>query len=251
MPDFESLEGRVYAVTGASKGMGLRFARALAREGAKVVLLARDSPELETAGKEIHASLALTCDVSDPEDVRQAFRTIQVHHGQLHGLINSAGVCLLHKIEQTTDEEIHQEIYTNLAGPIHCIREAIPLLKAAGGGDIVNISSESVKTPFAYLTLYAATKAGLETLSAGLRDELRPEGIRVTVLRSGRVAESSISRQWSPERSAGFFAAFQAGGHTVSTGKPVAPETMAAMLVQMLRLPREANIDLIDLRSFA
>ncbi|MDB5445957.1 MAG: family oxidoreductase [Phenylobacterium sp.] len=251
MGALEALAGRVYAITGASKGMGLRFARALADEGAKVVLLARPSPELEAAGREIEGALAIPCDIGRADQVRAAFQEIGARHGQLHGLVNNAAACLLHKIEESTDEEIRAEIDANLAGPIYCIRDAIPLLREAGGGDIVNVSSESVRLPFPYLTLYAATKAALENLSTGLRTELQPDRIRVTVLRSGQVSGSSLGAGWDPQRMEAFYAAVQASGQASVATAAVSPETMAAMLVQMLRLPREANLDFVELRAFA
>ena len=244
------LRGRVFAITGASRGMGLRFARALAAEGARVALLARPSDALDAAAAEISGSLALPCDVSSSQAVRAAFAGIGREFGQLHGLINNAGACLIHKVAETTDEEIRIEVDTNLVGPLFCIREAIPLLKASGGGDIINVSSESVRLPFPYLTLYAATKAALETLSQGLRAELRPDGIRVTVLRSGHVAESSLGSTWDPKRTEEFYKTVTASGHLQFSGEAVAPETMALMLIQMLKLPREANLDLVELRAF-
>lgn len=247
MAELQSLAGRVYAVTGASKGMGLRFARALAQEGAKVVLLARASDALTAAGGEIPEAMAVPCDIGRPDAVRAAFAAIRERHGRLHGLVNNAAACLLHKAEGSTDEEIRTEIDTNLAGPLFCIREAIPLLKAAGGGDIVNVSSESVHLPFPFLTLYAATKAGLEMLSQGLREELKPDGIRVSILRSGQVAETSLNLGWDPQRTQAFMGTIRATGFPNAA---VAPETMAAMLVQMLRLPREAIIDIMEMRPF-
>jgi len=250
MAELESLSGRVYAITGASKGMGLRFARALAAQGAKVALLARPSPDLTAVGEELADSLVAPCDVANPDDVRRAFAAIGERFGKLHGLINNAGACLIHKAEQSTDADIRTQIDANLVGPHYCVREAIPLLRAAGGGDIVNVSSEAVKMPLPYLTLYAATKAGLETLSAGLRTELRPDGIRVTVLRSGHVSGSSLGVSWDPERAQAFMQDMAASGFNATmTGDGVAPETMAAMLVQMLRLPREAHLDLVELRA--
>lgn len=250
MSKLTSLEGRVFAVTGASRGMGLRFARALREEGAKVVILARASEALEEARVEFAGSLVLACDVGSPQSVRAAFAAIGETHGRLDGLINNAAACLIHKIEDSTDAELHTEIDTNLLGPLLCIREAIPLLKASGGGDIVNVSSESVRLPFPYLTLYAATKAGLETLSQGLRAELRPDGIRVTILRAGHVAESSLGAGWDPDRSRAFFETITASGHLAFSGAAVAPETMAAMLAELLKAPREANFDLVELRAF-
>ncbi len=250
MAELANLNGRAFAITGASRGMGLRFARALAAEGAKIALIARPSNALDAAAKEIVGSIAAPCDVTSSSAVRGAFAAIEREFGCLHGLINNAGACLIHKVAQSTDEEFRQEIDTNLTGPLFCIREAIPLLKASGGGDIVNVSSESVRLPFPYLTVYAATKAALETLSHGLRAELRPDGIRVTILRSGHVADSSLGASWDPKRTEAFYATAQASGRLQFSGEAVAPETMALMLVQMLKLPREANLDLIELRAF-
>ena len=250
MADLDRLDGRIIAITGASKGMGLRFARALAAEGVKVVLLARPSSQLDEAAKEIAGALAIPCDVAQAEEVRRAFRIIAGQHGKLDALINNAGACLIHKIEDTTDQEIATEIGANLQGPIHCIREAIPLLRAAGGGDIINVSSESVLAPIPYLTLYAATKAALESLSRGLRVELKPDKIRVTVLRSGHVAESSLGNSWDPARAQQFHTEIIATGMAGLTGPGVAPETMASMLVQLLKLPREAILDLVEIRAF-
>ena len=99
--------------------------------------------------------------------MRRAFRIIAGQHGKLDALINNAGACLIHKIEDTTDQEIATEIGANLQGPIHCIREAIPLLRAAGGGDIINVSSESVLAPIPYLTLYADCASSLSLTRSG------------------------------------------------------------------------------------
>jgi meso-butanediol dehydrogenase/(S,S)-butanediol dehydrogenase/diacetyl reductase len=245
----ESLVGRVFAITGASKGMGLRFARALTAEGAKVALLARPSNDLKAAAKEMPESLALECDVTSSHSVNAAFARIEQHFGALHGLINNAAMCLIHKMDDVTDEEIRGQIETNLVGPIFCIRAAIPLMRASGGGDIVNISSESAHHTMPMLTLYGATKAGLESVSRGLGAELAPEGFRVTALRSGTVKESSIGTNWAPERMKQFHEEGAKGLMPAVTTSAVSPETMAGMLIHILKLPREATIDLIELRG--
>lgn len=243
------LAGKVVAVTGASRGMGSVFARSLDAEGADVVLLARASDALDAMAAALPRALKIACDVADPAQVKAAFAAIGARHGRLDALINNAAICLLHKLEEATDDELLRETATNLIGPATCIREALPLLRAAGGGDIVNVSSESVRLPFPYLTFYAATKAGLETLSAGLRSELRPDRIRVTVLRSGSVSGGNIGASWAPERAAEFFKAAQESGHMAFTGHAISPQTTAGMLVELLLLPREANVDLIELRA--
>ena len=82
----------------------------------------------------------------------------------------------------------------NLLGPMWCSRAAIPLLRAAGGGDIVNISSRAVELARPYLSVYAATKGGLETFTRTLAAELRPEGIRVSSIRVGPTASDPRRR---------------------------------------------------------
>jgi NAD(P)-dependent dehydrogenase (short-subunit alcohol dehydrogenase family) len=249
LPDDNPLAGKTALVTGASRGIGLRIARALGEAGANVVLLARPSDHLDAAAAEMPDALAAPCDVSSADSVRAAFAQAVARFGRIDILINNAALCLLQAIEEATDEDIRREVETNLIGPVLTIREAIPHMRAAGGGDIVNISSESVRLPFPYLTLYAATKAGLETLSNGLRAELRPDRIRVTVLRSGHVSGGNIGVNWKPERIQPFYDAITKSGHLAFTGEAIAPEITARAIVDLLRLPREANVDLIELRA--
>jgi len=245
-----TLQGKVAVVTGASRGLGRRIAQALAAQGARVALMARPSADLQSVGREIGAqATAIECDVGDPSSVRDAFASCANRLGRLDILINNAAISELHKVEHATDASIRSEIAINLAGPIFCCREAIPLLRASGGGDIINVSSEAIRAPFPFLSVYSATKGGLETFSAGLRAELGSEGIRVTVLRSGHVGESSIAKHWSADTSAAWEQALIGSGHHASTGAPVSPLTMAAALINILLLPREVNVDLVDIRS--
>ncbi len=248
MAEFESLKDRVFAVTGGSRGMGLRYARALHREGAKVCVLARPSEALDAVAAEIPDCLAIPCDVGVLDDVKRAFAAIKVRHGRLHGLINNAASCLPHTIPEATDHELNSQIFTNFIGPIWTVREAVPLMRAAGRGDIINVSSESTRIPFPMLVIYAASKAGLESFTQGLRDELKPDNIRVTTLRVGQVSDSSLGTHWDPEKAVRFMAKSDQAG--VKDAKPMTPETTANMVIQMLRLPAEANIDLVEMRAF-
>ncbi|MBV9995866.1 MAG: SDR family oxidoreductase [Caulobacteraceae bacterium] len=245
----EPLAGRIAVITGASRGLGGVLARAVHAAGARVAALARPSLALEKFAAEHPEMLVAPCDVSAPQDVRRAFDTVAARLGPPDILVNNAALCLLHRIEQATDEDAEREVATNLLGPLWCARAAIPHMRAAGRGDIVNVSSESVRRPAPFLSLYAATKAGLETLSEGLRSEVRGDGIRVTVLRSGSVAGGEISRNWTPERKAEFFEALQKTGFAAFTGEAISPETTAQTLVAILSTPKEANIDLIEVRA--
>jgi NADP-dependent 3-hydroxy acid dehydrogenase YdfG len=121
-------------------------------------------------------------------------------------------------------------------------------MRARGGGDIVNITSESVRAPYPFLTVYAATKSALETLSTGMRTELRGENIRVTVFRSGRLAESSFKRGWPADRLARYRELVQSQGFYANSGEPISPALAAESIMTLLRLPRSANMDLVELR---
>lgn len=247
------LEGRIAAVTGASRGMGRHFAAALAAEGARVALLARPSDKLTEAAASLgDAARAIACDVSDPDSVRAAFAAIEREFGGLDILVNNAGVSLLGLIEEVTDRDVRTEIGINLMGPIFTCREALPMLRRSPHADIVNVSSESARLPWPYMTVYSATKAGLEAFSAGLRHEVRKDLIRVTALRAGHTTGSELARNWDDAAMAKMFATVMETGHAKmagTTGTP--PEAMAAALVSILTLPREVDADLIELRPTA
>jgi NAD(P)-dependent dehydrogenase (short-subunit alcohol dehydrogenase family) len=245
-----SLSGKVYLITGASKGMGRAFANALAAQGALVALLARQLAPLEEAVGQIgDAAFARVCDVADPASVDSAVAAVLVRFGRLDGAISNAAITSLLKIESASHLDIQREIAVNLLGPIYLARAAIPHLRAAGGGDLVFISSNSVRMPYPFLTLYGASKGGLEVLAAGLRSELRSQGTRVTVLRSGAVEGTNIEDGWSVDARREFFEECGRTGHAHFTGAPAMRATMAQTLLSFLTLPRDVNVDLLDARG--
>jgi meso-butanediol dehydrogenase/(S,S)-butanediol dehydrogenase/diacetyl reductase len=243
----QSLAGRVAIVTGASKGLGRALVEALVAEGVRVALFARVSRALdETAERYGDAVLACPCDVRSPETVRAAVERAAARLGRIDILINNAATCLVNKIETIPDADLRAEIETNVYGPIWCARAVIPHLRAAGGGEIVNISSESVSAPVPFMTTYAATKAAIEAFSAGLRNEIKEFGIRVTVVRSGAMV-TSITDQWSENQKQAFFAAYARSGRLAESGASIDPAITANTVVDVLRLPSEAGIRLVEL----
>lgn len=247
------LEGRRAVVTGASRGMGRRMAEALVREGATVALMARPSEQLDSIAEALgEKALVAPCDLADPLAVNAAFARVASAWGELDILVNNAGALSLGSIEAATDEQIARQVGVNLMGPIYTARAAIPLLRRSGRGDIVNVSSESVKMPIPYLSIYAAAKAGLEVFTAGLRSELRSDLIRVTALRSGYVAESELGREWDPVVTKAWRRTVRETGHLQLSGtQPAPPEAMAAALVHVLTLPRDITVDLLEVRPTA
>ncbi len=244
-----ALDGKVAIVTGASKGMGSHFVDALVAAGANVALLARPSAELDAvAARHINTTAPFACDVSDPVQVQAAVTDTVARFGRLDILVNNAAIYEPFLLEDARDEQVERHVGVNLLGPIWCMRAAIPHLRSTKG-QIVSITSESVRMPFPYLTVYAATKAAVETLSQGLRDELREHDIRVSVLRSGSVSGSTGGQNWEAAVSKRFFETIQRTGHASFTGAFAAPQSMAETLVAILSLPPDVSVDLIEARS--
>jgi NAD(P)-dependent dehydrogenase (short-subunit alcohol dehydrogenase family) len=222
------------------------MARALASEGARVALLARDARALEGAAREIggHA-LALPADVGDPAAVRDAFARLERAFAGLDLLVNNAGLGRPARIEDADDADLRAQLDTNLLGAIHCCRAAIPLLRRAGGGQIVNVSSDAALAPWPLLAVYAATKAGLELFTRALRSELAPDGIRVALLRAGP-SLTTFASGWAPEAASAAFAAWSAAG--LLPAAPLAPERLAEALLFAVTRPAGAGVLEVDVR---
>lgn len=245
----QQLTGKVALVTGASKGMGRHFVAALVDAGMRVACLARQSPELDSLIDEFgDRVLVIACDITASGEVIAAVDQAAAHFGQLDVLINNAAIYHPFSFEDGPDELIRGHVEVNVLGLAWAVRAAIPHLRRTQG-QIVSISSESVRLPFPMLALYAATKAAVETLSEGLREELRSDGIRVSVLRSGSVSGGSGGAAWSDETRQKFFQKIVQTGHAAMSGSPATPQSMARGLVAILGLPRDVSVDLVELRA--
>lgn len=245
----DGLAGKVAVVTGASKGMGRHFVAALVGAGMRVACLARPSDEFDTLTQEFgDAVLALPCDVSSSEAVDAAIGHTAEHFGRIDTVIANAAIFHPFAFEEGSDEIIRSHIDINILGVAWLIRAALPHLRETKG-QIVAISSESVRMPFPMLALYAATKAAVETLCNGLRDELRSEDIRVTILRSGSVKGGSGGTSWSQDTIAAFYKKIVETGHAAMSGESASPESMAAALLATIALPADIGVDLIEVRA--
>jgi len=248
----DALAGKIVIVTGASRGLGRTFTEALKSAGAQVVALARQSAELEQMKEALgEGDMVLPCDLSSPDDVRAAIDQAGQRYGRIDTVVHNAAIATLLTLEEATPDEIQREYAVNLIGPANATAAAIPYLREAGGGDLVFISSESVRMPFPYMSLYVSSKAALESLAAGLRSELRPQGTRVSVLRIGGLDSGTIGKQWDPERMQQFVAAASSGGFFQFTGKLFSLDSAAKALLAMLTLPRDVNLDIVEARGAA
>ncbi len=238
------------AVTGASRGLGSRIAVAAADAGAQVVLLARSVDAMAAVAGQIGpAARVIGVDVADPTSVGSAFEELADVHGRLDVLVNNAGAGAPQILEELSDEDLLGQMAVNFLGPLYCIRAALPLLRAAGGGDVINISSVAVLDPYPTMWLYSASKAALELASVGLVDELRPDGIRVSVLRSGSMDDTGFQAGWSEQsKQRAFDLAAAAGRERFAGGDPVAPELLAQWVVEIASLPPGVRAGLVELR---
>lgn len=193
------LSDRRILVTGASSGIGAATAAACARAGAGVAWWGRDLDRLRRhAGAD---ATVVTGDVTDPAAVDQAVDEAATALGGLDGVINSAGIMRLGLIAQADPADWRAMLDTNVYGLLLVTRAVIPHLRAAGRGDVVNVSSMSGRRLGSVEAgVYAASKAAVHMLSEGLRQELGPDGIRVTVISPGLV-RTPIGRH-SSDRSA-------------------------------------------------
>jgi NAD(P)-dependent dehydrogenase (short-subunit alcohol dehydrogenase family) len=201
------LKDRVIAITGASQGLGLAAATVLVSRGAKVALIARNREALDKAckmlnnnGSEANAQ-AFPTDITDHDAVQQTFAAINQSFGQLDGLVNNAGLARPNKICDTDPQELLLQMNTNIAGVIYCCKAALPLLKKSSNGRILNISSASARSrmEISHLGVYSATKCAVDRLSDEMRDELREEGIAVTVLSPGATM-TDFAAGWNTEK---------------------------------------------------
>jgi len=184
-----SLSGTVALVTGGNRGIGRGIVEALAADGATVVLTARTADAAEQAAREVGRGTAgFACDVRDAEQVATLFRRIDAAAGGPDVLVNNAGIGRFGPVAEMDPADWRAVVETNLNGPFYCCREAVPRMRARGGGYIINISSLAGKNPFVNGAAYNASKFGLNGFSEALMMEVRYDGIRVSYLMPGSVA---------------------------------------------------------------
>jgi NAD(P)-dependent dehydrogenase (short-subunit alcohol dehydrogenase family) len=192
LTDFD-LNGKTVLITGGSRGLGLVMAREFAREGARLVLCARDETELHRARTDLEGFDVMTvpCDVTDKQAVTEMIERVSARFGGVDVLVNNAGVIQVGPIEVMTPEDFEITMQAHFWGPLNTILAVLPSMRAKKSGRIVNISSVGGKVSVPHLVPYSASKFALVGLSKGLRTELMKDGIKVTTVCPGLMRTGS------------------------------------------------------------
>src|SRR4051812_37050797 len=239
------LAGQVIIVTGASSGIGEATARRLAHAGAKVVLSARRPDRLEALARELDPTganvLAVASDVTSATDREQLVAAARAKFGHIDALVNNAGYGTRGPVEVVPVETIRKNFETNVFSLIALTQLVLPEMRARGSGRIINIGSVAGKIARPLSSIYDSTKHALEALTDGLRGELKPFGVQVTLIRPGFIltefVDAANAASAAVIENAGPYAAFYKGymGNTAAMRRIAgAPDDIARLVEKAL-----------------
>ena len=235
-----ALQGKRAVVSGGTTGIGRAIAVALAARGAQVFIFGRTEKHLEDAlkdlqeianGRGVHGIIA---DQARKEDVERVFERATEAMEGVDILVNNAGIP--GESLEDSNEDWKYVIETNLLGCMYCCEAAIPLMKEAGGGQIVNIGSLSAKSRGEGSDIYVATKTGMRGFSESLSKGVAPDNIRVTMVEPGKVSTDFFD--WSPEERE----------KRTSEGKAMKAEDIAECVVFALSMPERCHLTMLQVQ---
>lgn len=229
------MRGRVGLITGATRGIGLEIARALAREGCSLILTGRDEQALHKVSRELASKtahvLAEPCDVRDPYSVDALFRAARREFRSLDIVVNNAGISHANLPVEKLPFPVWKDVLaTNLDGTFLVTQAALAIMKR--GGTIVNNLSVAANRVFPGQAGYNASKHAALGLTNTLREELRPRGIRVIALLPGATNTEIWQTLWpeAPRR------------------KMMSPESVAKAALEAILLPENTTVEILEIR---
>ncbi len=227
----EELRGAHAVVTGASRGIGVHIARALAEEGVDLTLAARSVSELETVRTEMESlgvrAQAVVCDVAVADDRAKLLAAAEAELGPIDVLVNNAGIERIRRFEEATEEDFTDTLAINLEAPILLTRAVVPGMLERGRGHVVNIASGAGKVGVAYGTSYCASKHGLVGFTHALRAEYDHSPVGFSVVCPGFVTDVGMYDRWE-----------QRGVKAPRLAGSSKPEKVAAVTVDCIRKDR-------------
>jgi short-subunit dehydrogenase len=228
----QSLAGKNAIVTGASRGIGVYIARALAAQGMNLVLSARSRGPIEQLAKELSQqgvrALAVAADVAVAADRETLLQLAEAEFGAIDVLINNAALETNAAYTTFSAAEIEQLIHVDLIAPMLLTRALLPAMLQRKSGHIVNIASLAGKSATPYNVPYSAAKGGLILFTHSLRSELVGSGVRASVIVPGFIAETGMYAEKERDHAADVPA-------IVGTSKP---EAVARAVIDVLRSGR-------------
>jgi NAD(P)-dependent dehydrogenase (short-subunit alcohol dehydrogenase family) len=199
------LKGRVAIVTGGSEGIGKAAALSMAKEGARVAILARRKDVLEKAAEEIRQQskgevLAVPCDVRVEANIKNAVKSIADKWGRVDILVNNAGTSSAAKFESVTDEMLNEDLKLKVYGAVYCSRAVLPYMKKARWGRIINITTPGGKaSPGGSLPTSLSRAAGI-SITKAMSKEYAADNILVNTVCIGLIKSGQHERRWERAR---------------------------------------------------
>ena len=228
------LAGRTALVTGASRGIGLACARALAAAGVRVAMVARSEDTLRAAARSIGiGALPIVADLARSELARAAVQEVEsAFGGPPDIIINNAGLFTLAALEATSPAEFARTVDTNLVAPFMLLHAFLPAMRARQSGHILSIGSIADRNAYPENAAYAASKFGLRGLHEVLRAELRGSGVRASLVSPGPV-DTPLWDPVDPDRRPGF----------TPRAMMLSPHAVADAVLYVLSQPADVNVD--------
>ena len=239
-----NIEGKVVVITGASSGLGEAAARHLAEQGATVVLGARRADRINELAVQINAAggkaLALQTDVTDPEQVQALVDAAVAQFGRIDVMLNNAGLMPHSPLDRREIDDWNREIDVNIKGVLYGIAAALPYMERQKSGHIINTSSVAGHKVGVNNAVYSATKHAVRVISEGLRQEVKPYGLRTTVISPGAVATELVESITEPDVKAGIQEFYDANA--------ISPDSFARCVAFAISQPEDVDINEILFR---